>query len=938
MGYKAKDVNLLAVGLWQDIIPALTGIYHSVFIDKHQPCPSCGGTDRFRFDDLDGRGTWFCNQCGGKKGSGGAGDGLSLIMRINGWSFTQTLNAVGQWLNAPETDFGNMPRYKALPKQKKDIETEDWEPLQEQPESELHLLLSDKVKVWNPKKGKASSFTPTHRAIIRDHNGILKGAVLRMEIDNKKIPCQILYCVNKKTGETRWVIHGLGAGRPLYGAENIKDASRVILVMGERKKDIAQNIIQRYPFVSIVGGDGAATTMDFSPLYGKTVLIWPDNDWQGGSKNSGMRAARRIAEILKDKAEVKIVNPPGESKPSGWDLGDAFETDGWSEDDFAEYVKLNSELYSGYTPDENTFLSEDELKNNDETSDIKSETISIESSEVDRIFAKYIRFLGYDSGFNYYYSFERNQVISMSAPAHTKANLIMLMPEEIWKALYPEKITEGEVVKWSIEQAIDMMCRKSAKAGIYDPRNIRNGGCWWDEKRVVMHMGDHLIVDGEQTSFIDFSTRYIYQSRPAIKFDAKTNLLDSECKFIDDIANSLLWRNKASAKFCVGWILLAPICGLLQWRPHLWVNGSSGCGKSTVLKNFITPLLGGLSFTPSGSSTEAGIRQGLNGDSVPVVVDEAESSDAKSRERIQKLVELARTASDDSSSMIARGSAGGNAQAFYVRSMFGFAAINLSIKDAQDINRTAILELLSPAAILGADGASKTWKVLQNKISQIDHKFGQRLVNRTLNNVHEIMAAVDIMRTVVAKEAGTQRLGDTYGTLLAGWWMLLHDKAPSEEEALEQARAIDWSAYIDPEIAAGSSDADECLAAIMQVQTRGEIGKKPTTATIGELILGLRSSENVKTWDNEHYMSEDDRRDARAILGRFGVRADNDCLRIANKSDALAKGLKDSAFGGGWCTNLLRVNGAIKCDKTVYFGPGVRARCVEIQWDKVPLQ
>jgi len=349
-------------------------------------------------------------------------------------------------------------------------------------------------------------------------------------------------------------------------------------------------------------------------------------------------------------------------------------------------------------------------------------------------------------------------------------------------------------------------------------------------------------------------------------------------------------------------------------------------------------LLGGLSFTPSGSSTEAGIRQGLNGDSVPVVVDEAESSDAKSRERIQKLVELARTASDDSSSMIARGSAGGNAQAFYVRSMFGFAAINLSIKDAQDINRTAILELLSPAAILGADGASKTWKVLQNKISQIDHKFGQRLVNRTLNNVHEIMAAVDIMRTVVAKEAGTQRLGDTYGTLLAGWWMLLHDKAPSEEEALEQARAIDWSAYIDPEIAAGSSDADECLAAIMQVQTRGEIGKKPTTATIGELILGLRSSENVKTWDNEHYMSEDDRRDARAILGRFGVRADNDCLRIANKSDALAKGLKDSAFGGGWCTNLLRVNGAIKCDKTVYFGPGVRARCVEIQWDKVPLQ
>ena len=32
----------------------------------------CGGADHFRFDDKEGRGTWFCNQCG-------AGDGLKLI-------------------------------------------------------------------------------------------------------------------------------------------------------------------------------------------------------------------------------------------------------------------------------------------------------------------------------------------------------------------------------------------------------------------------------------------------------------------------------------------------------------------------------------------------------------------------------------------------------------------------------------------------------------------------------------------------------------------------------------------------------------------------------------------------------------------------------------------------------------------------------------------
>ncbi|OMQ21303.1 DNA primase [Serratia oryzae] len=42
---------------------------------KHGPCPACGGKDRFRFDDKQGRGTWFCNQCG-------HGDGLDLIALV----------------------------------------------------------------------------------------------------------------------------------------------------------------------------------------------------------------------------------------------------------------------------------------------------------------------------------------------------------------------------------------------------------------------------------------------------------------------------------------------------------------------------------------------------------------------------------------------------------------------------------------------------------------------------------------------------------------------------------------------------------------------------------------------------------------------------------------------------------------------------------------
>lgn len=60
-----------ARGHWPQLLPAL-GIH--VRINHHTACPMCGGKDRFRFDNKEERGTWFCNQCG-------AGDGLALVQK-----------------------------------------------------------------------------------------------------------------------------------------------------------------------------------------------------------------------------------------------------------------------------------------------------------------------------------------------------------------------------------------------------------------------------------------------------------------------------------------------------------------------------------------------------------------------------------------------------------------------------------------------------------------------------------------------------------------------------------------------------------------------------------------------------------------------------------------------------------------------------------------
>jgi len=67
------------VGRWTNILPHL-GIPAKFLNGKHQPCPMCGGKDRARFDNKNGDGTWICTHCG-------AGDGVALVMRKNGWDF-----------------------------------------------------------------------------------------------------------------------------------------------------------------------------------------------------------------------------------------------------------------------------------------------------------------------------------------------------------------------------------------------------------------------------------------------------------------------------------------------------------------------------------------------------------------------------------------------------------------------------------------------------------------------------------------------------------------------------------------------------------------------------------------------------------------------------------------------------------------------------------
>ncbi|WP_034458928.1 DUF927 domain-containing protein [Buttiauxella noackiae] len=88
-----SDITAAARGRWPAILSAL-GI-NIPANGRHGPCPRCAGKDRFRLDDLEGRGTWICSNCKN-------GDGLDLVKLIRGCDVMSAAQEVSSTLALPE--------------------------------------------------------------------------------------------------------------------------------------------------------------------------------------------------------------------------------------------------------------------------------------------------------------------------------------------------------------------------------------------------------------------------------------------------------------------------------------------------------------------------------------------------------------------------------------------------------------------------------------------------------------------------------------------------------------------------------------------------------------------------------------------------------------------------------------------------------------------
>jgi putative DNA primase/helicase len=537
-----------------------------------------------------------------------------------------------------------------------------------------------------------------------------------------------------------------------------------------------------------------------------------------------------------------------------------------------------------------------------------------EAGPVDRL---PFRPLGFDHGIYYYLPAAACQVTALTAAQHNKSHFLQLAPLEWWAGGFGDE--RGRIDWDSAQNAIMGAC---IAQGVYDPSRVRGRGAWADADRVVLHLGNRLVINGRSHPITRlpsrFSSFYFYENAKAIDGPGADILPDAVCANVRLIAERFRWETPASANLLLGWIVLAPVCGSLKWRPHIWVTGGAGTGKTTILGSFMKPMLGGMFEGATGGTTEAGLRGQLRSDAIPVVFDELEQNELKDKMQVQNILALARIASSEGGK-IYKGTTNGGSNTFEIRSMFCVSSINVALIQRADLDRFCVLGLRK-------DHMDKDdWTEFEQQILETcTEENGRRLVARTLQQIPAIRKNAKTLAAALSRRFG-QRFGDQYGTLLAGAWTLEPGGGGelSLQQAIEWINMMDWESR---EVEATDADEVKCLNHILQALIQVDGGKR---MSVLELVQMAQRGVIFAIPGRDHPSDE-----IETILGRYGLKVTSGLLAVANNSTNLQALLKDTPWAGNaYRQALRRVTGATTSANTIRFkGCGVaRATLVPLE-------
>lgn len=541
-----------------------------------------------------------------------------------------------------------------------------------------------------------------------------------------------------------------------------------------------------------------------------------------------------------------------------------------------------------------------------------------------------------------------------------KGDMMLWFGSEYLESYYG---TEGKADRWDQRKAQTAFVEDCRNLGLFDPsgrvfgRGAHRGPLGGHE--LVMHLGNRVLIADPSANKANDRLRMVkagsislqgerlfYPAGPPLPPPAERAATAKDAASLLETFEGFHFVHDAAPLLLLGMVAQMYVCGALRWRSHMWITAPTGAGKTT-LQNIVRENLQGWCLHTE-EATEPSIRQVLKDDTLPVLIDEAESHDRP--EQKQAIINLMKRAS--AGGKIHRGGADHKHSEFTAQSCFLLTSVLHAPLRGEDRNRMAILEMRAapdssrppPLALELA-----TWRTL-----------GRRFHRRMIAHWGRWEGTYDAYRAAIADLGYPSRTQDTYGTLLACADLLRFDYCwddlnlsdePGRERVVEAvARCVP---LMEESRAAAEGDDVRVRRVMLGTHLPGFGGKAPEpigrwieramaylTQTEADPVDGFNTVTSVDQAARDRLKSY-----GLAVVklhqterGGIGYRdADPEdwtgsYLAVAGETNlALAALLKDTDWrGGGWKQSLAKIPGVVKCKVRFYEGV-VQAQCIPLK-------
>ncbi|HBX6217848.1 TPA: DUF927 domain-containing protein [Klebsiella pneumoniae] len=300
-----REVTLAAADRWPTV---LAGLHIDVPDSprRHAPCPACGGSDRFRFDD-GGRGSFICNQCG-------AGDGLDLIKRVNNCDTTEAAQLAADVLGI---DYRTVKQDEATASQKREqMKAESQQREQERQRRKLAEIEQRRglfVSHWQGLAETAfegESEYLMNKGLVGFTFPVLPDGSLLLGLVDESGTVTAAQTITQQ-GEKRLLAGS--AKRGAYHAVNAADAPQSVLIAEGLATALSVHLIrpEALTVCAIDAGNLQPVAQAMHQRYPNAqIIIAADNDIKPGEPNTGKDAAEKAAKTVSGWVAL----PPSEEK------------------------------------------------------------------------------------------------------------------------------------------------------------------------------------------------------------------------------------------------------------------------------------------------------------------------------------------------------------------------------------------------------------------------------------------------------------------------------------------------------------------------------------------------------------------------------------------------------------------------------------------------